>query len=167
MSCLGNDSSMTLMEGEESWFSDAHSMGQHMDTDCEAGKESEEPVGSEEEVNGQMSPGEGAEASPRTDQCQCSQNWESVMEESEGLAYDDPHFSSDATITGADSPSVPPLSSHDKSGGSPPTTSRGSSPHSPGSPMEEILPLVPAVAMSASSADTVEVHVPQSELDNL
>ena len=29
------------------------------------------------------------------------------MEESEGLAYDDPRSSSDATITGADSPSVP------------------------------------------------------------
>ena len=89
------------------------------------------------------------------------------MEESVGLAYDDPHSSSDTTVTGADSPSVPPLSSCDESGGSPPTRLGGSVPHSPGSLMEEILPLVPAATMLASGMDTVEVQVPQSELDNL
>ena len=89
------------------------------------------------------------------------------MEVAVGLAYNDLCSSSDATIMGADSPSVPPLSSHDESGGSPPTRLRGSTPHSLGSPMEEMLPLVPAVTMPASGADTVEVHVPQSEFDNL
>ena len=142
MSCLGDDLSMTSMEGEDLQFSDAPSMGPHMDTDHEAGKESEEPVGSKEGANGQTSPGEGVKVNPHTDQCQHSQNWESVMEELEGLAYDDPHSSSDATITGVDSPSVPPLSSHDESGNSPPTTLRGSAPHSPGSPMEEMPLLV-------------------------
>ena len=167
MSCLGDDSSMMSMEGEELQFSDAPSTGPHMDTDHEAGEESEEPVGSEEEANGQISPGEGAEANLCTNCCQCSQNWESIMEELEGLAYDDPHSSSDATITGADSLSVPPLSSHEESGNSPPTTVRGSAPCAPGLPMEQMPPLVPAVAMPASGADTVEVHMPQSELDNL
>ena len=109
----------------------------------------------------------GAEASPHIDRCQCSQNWESVMEESVGLAYDAPRSSSDATITGVDHPSVPPLSSHDESGGSPPTRSRGSAPCSPELLMEEMLLLVPTVAMLASGVDTVEAHVPQSELDNL
>ena len=95
------------------------------------------------------------------------QNWEAVIEESEGLAYDDPCSSSDATITGADSPPGPQLSSHDESADSPPNTSRGLAPHSPGSPMEQMPPLVPTVATLASGMDTVEVHVPQAELDNL
>ena len=56
MSCLGDDSSMMSMKEEELWFSDVPSMGLHMDTDHEAGEENEEPVGSEEGVNGQMSP---------------------------------------------------------------------------------------------------------------
>ena len=89
------------------------------------------------------------------------------MEESVGLAYNDPRSSSDSTVMGVDSPSVPPLSSLDESGGSLPTRSRGSTPHLPGSPMEEMLSLVPAVTTLASGTDTVEVHVPQSELDNL
>ena len=66
MSCLGDDSSMMSMEGEESWFSDAPSKGPHMDMDCEVSEESEEPVGSKEGANGWTSSGEGAEASPCT-----------------------------------------------------------------------------------------------------
>ena len=91
------------------------------------------------------------------------------MEESVGLAFDDPHSGSDTTITGVDSPSAPTFSPCDKSGDSLPTRSRGSAPHSLGSPMEAggMLLLLPMVAMLASGADTVEVHVPQSELDNL
>ena len=58
---------MTSMEVEESWFSDVPSTSLHMDMDHEAGEESEEPIWSEEGVNGQMSPGEGAEANPCTD----------------------------------------------------------------------------------------------------
>ena len=158
------------MEGEEEvWFSDTPSMGLHTDMDHEVGEESKEPIGSKEEASGQMSPGEGDEMSLPIDQCQHSRNWESVMEESVGLAYDDPCSSSDTTIMGADSPSVPPLSSCDESAGSSPSKSRGSAPRSLGSPMEagEMLMLVPTVTTLTPGVDTVEVHVPQSELDNL
>ena len=86
------------------------------------------------------------------------------MEESEGLAYDDPRSSS---VTGADSPPGPQLSSRDESANSPPNTLRGSAPRSPGSPMEQMPPLVPAVTTPASGVDTVEVHIPQAELDYL
>ena len=48
VSCLSDDSSMTSMEGEELWFSDAPSMSPPMDMDHEVGEESEKPVGSEE-----------------------------------------------------------------------------------------------------------------------
>ena len=89
------------------------------------------------------------------------------MEDSEGLAYNDPHSSSDATITGADSLPGPQLSLHDESADYPPNTLRGSAPHSPGLPMEQMPSLVPAAAMPASGIDTVEVHVPQVELDDL
>ena len=48
----GDDSSTMSMDGEEeSQFSDTPSMGPHMDMDHEVGEESEEPVGSEEEVS--------------------------------------------------------------------------------------------------------------------
>ena len=121
VSCLGDNSSTMSMEGEEeSQFSDAPSMDPHTDTDCEAGEESEEPIGSEEEVSRQMRPGEGVQASLHIYRHWRSCNWKSVMEESVGLAYDDPCSSSDATIMEVDSPSVPPLSSRNKSGGSPP-----------------------------------------------
>ena len=89
------------------------------------------------------------------------------MEELEGLAYDDPHPSSNATITGVDSPPGPQLSSRDESANTLPNTLRALAPRSPGSPMEQMLPLVPAVTMPASGMDTVEVHIPQTELDDL
>ena len=89
------------------------------------------------------------------------------MEESEGLAYDDPHSSSDANIMGADSLPRPQLPSCDESPNSLPNTSRGSAPHSPGLPMEQMLLLVPEVTTLASGMDTVVVHVPQVELDDL
>ena len=155
------------MEGEELWFSDAPSTGPHMDTDHEASEESKKPTVSEDGANGWMSPGEEAKANLHADRRWCSWNWESIMEESVELAYNNSCSSSDATITGADSPLVPPLSSHEESGNSPPTTVRGPAPHAQGLPMEQMLPLVPTVTMLASDVDTVEVHVPQSELDNL
>ena len=89
------------------------------------------------------------------------------MEELEGLAYDDPCSSSDATIRGADSRPRPQLSSCDESAKSPPNTSRGLAPHLPGSPMEQMPLLVPKVTMLASGMDTVVVHVAQAELDDL
>ena len=167
VSCPGDNLSMMSMEGEELQFSDAPSTGPHMDTDQEASEESEEPVMSKDRVNGWMSPGEEAEANPCTNHHWHSQNWESIMEESEELAYDDPHSCSDTTVTGADSPSVPPLSLCEETGNSLPTTVRGPAPHKQGLPMEQMLLLVPTVTMPASSVDTVEVHIPQSELDNL
>ena len=112
---------------------------------------------------------EDVKASPHIDQCRCTQNWESVMEESEGLAFADPHSGSDATVTRVDSPSAPLSSPCGKSGDSPPTMSRGSAPHSQESPIEagEMPPLTATVTMPASSVDAVEVHVSQSKLDNL
>ena len=91
ISCPGDDSS-TSVEGEKSWHSDAPST----DTDCEAGDEGEEGAA------GQTSPGDEAETNTCTNQCQHPGNWEAIMEELEGLAYDDPHSDSNATITGAD-----------------------------------------------------------------
>ena len=83
------------------------------------------------------------------------------MEESEGLAYDDPHSNSDATITGADGPQGPQLSSCDEPADSSPNTLRGLAPHSPGLPMEQMLPLLPAATMLVSGMDTIEVHYPR------
>ena len=167
MSCPDDDSSTISMEGEELQHSDAPSTNLPTDTDHEVGEESKEPIGSEEGADRQMSPGDEAETNACTNQCHCPQNWEVVMEESEGLAYNDPHSSSNATIVGADSLPGPQLSSRDESANSPPNTLRGLAPHSPGSPMEQMLLLVPTVAMLASGMDTVEVHVPQAELDVL
>ena len=64
MSCPGDDSSMTSMEGEGSRFSDAPSMSLPMDMDCEAGEESEEPIGSEEGVDGWISLGGRGRSKP-------------------------------------------------------------------------------------------------------
>ena len=91
------------------------------------------------------------------------------MEESEGLAFDDPRSGSDTTVTRADSPLASLFSPCDESRDSPPTRTRGSAPRSLGSPMEAGgMPLLMAVvAMPASGVDTVEVHISQSELDNL
>ena len=91
------------------------------------------------------------------------------MEESESLAFDNPCSGSDTTVTGVDSPSAPLSSLCYKSGDSPPTMSRGSAPCSQKSPIEagEMPLLTATVTMPTSSADAVEVHVSQSELDNL
>ena len=88
------------MEGDESQVSDAPSTNLPMDTDRKAGEESEEPIESKEGADGCMSPRDKTERNACTNQCQCSRNWEAVMEELEGLAYNDPHSSSDATIMG-------------------------------------------------------------------
>ena len=161
VSCPSDDSFMTSMEGEESWHSDAPSTNLPTDTDCEAEEESEEPIGSEEGVDGQMSPGDVAETNTHTNRHQHLQNWEAVMEESEGLAYDDPHSSSNATVMGVDSLPGPQLSSHDGSADSLPNTLRGLTRRSLGSPMEQMLLLVPAVTTPASSMDTIEVMCPR------
>ena len=164
-----NDMSTTSMEEEEeSGFSDAPSMGPQMDMDCEVDMENEGPEESED-MSRQKSLEEDGKDSPHIDQHRNSRNWESIMEGSEVLAFDDPHSGSDTTIMGVDSPSVPLFSPHDESGDSLATRLRGSAPHSPELPMEVggMLPLVPMVTTPASGADTVEVHVPQSELDNL
>ena len=157
-------STMSMEEEEESQFSDAPSMSPQVEAD----KESEGAKGSEGDVSRWKSAEEGVEANPHIDQCRRTQNWESIMEESEGLAFDD-RCGSDTTITGADSLLVPLSSPHDESGDSPPTMSRSSAPCSQESPMEagKMPPLTAVVTTTASSADTVEVHVSQSQLDNL
>ena len=140
MSYPGDDSSMMSMETEESRHSDAPSTHPPMDTDNEAGEESKEPIKSKEGVDGQLSPGDEAETNTHTNQHWHPQNWEAVMEELEGLAYDDPHSGSDATIMGLDSPPGPQLSLCDESANSPPNTLRGFVPCSLASPMEQMLP---------------------------
>ena len=167
ISCPGDDSSTMSMEGEESWVSDVPSTNPPTDTDWEAGEESEEPIRRKEGVDSQTSPGDEAETNVHTNHHWCSQNWETIMEESEGLAYNDPRFSSNATITEVDSLPVPQLSLRDESANSPPNTLRGLAPHLPGLPMEQMPLLVPTATMPASGTDTVEVHVPQAELDDL
>ena len=66
VSCPDDDSSTMSMEGGEGLqFSDAPSTGPPTDVDCEVGKESEEPVGSEGEASGWTNPGDKAKASQR------------------------------------------------------------------------------------------------------
>ena len=61
ISCPGDDSSMTSMEGNELQVSDVPSTNLPTDTECKVGEESEEPIRSEEGVDGQTSPGDEAE----------------------------------------------------------------------------------------------------------
>ena len=69
----------------------------------------------------------------------------------------------DATIMGTDSSQGPELSLCDEPADSPPNTPRSLAPHLPGSPMEHMPLLVP----TATSVDTVKVHVTKEELDDL
>ena len=85
------------------------------------------------------------------------------MEETEGLAYDDPWSDSDVTVMGVDGLQGPGLSLHDEATGSPPNTQRSSTPCMPGLPMEHMLPLEATVA----GGDTVKVHIDEEELNNL
>ena len=89
VSCPGDDSS-TSAEEEEAWHSDTQSTNPLMDTDPEVGDESEDGVG------GQTDPKDTAERN----RWQHPQNWEAIMEEAEGLAYDDLWSDSDAMVTG-------------------------------------------------------------------
>ena len=77
------------------------------------------------------------------------------MEETEGLAYDDPWSDSNAMVMGADGSQGP--------ADSPPNTSRSLALHWPGLPMEHMLPLEPAV----TGMDAVEVHIDEEELNDL
>ena len=167
MSCPRDDSSTMSIEGEELWHSDAPSTNLPTNTDSDTGDESEEPIKSEEEVDGQTSPGDEAGINMCINQHRCPQNWEAIMEELEGLAYNDPCSSSNATVTGVDSPPGPQLSSCDEPADSPPNTLRGLAPHSLGLPMEQMPLLVPIATMLASGVNMVELHVPEAELDDL
>ena len=91
VSCPGDDSS-TSVEEEEVWHSDTQSTNPPMDTDPEAGDESEDGAG------GQTDPEDAAEGN----QWLHPQNWEAIMEEAKELAYDDPQSDSDATVMVAD-----------------------------------------------------------------
>ena len=152
VSCPGDDSS-TSAEEEEVWCSDTQGTNPPTDTDPEVGDESEDRAG------GQTNPGDAVER----DQWWHPWNWEAVMEEAKGLAYDDPRSDSDATVMGADSLQGPELSLHDEATDSPPNTPRSSAPHMPGSPMEHMLPLEATV----TGGDAVEVRVDKEELNNL
>ena len=76
-----------------------------------------------------------------------SQDWESVMEGSQGLAYDDPQSDSDATMTGAECPWG--------TASSPPTWGPVIA-CMPGSPMDRLPPM-----------EAMEVHMNEAELEDL
>ena len=82
-------------------------------------------------------------------------DWEAVMEGSEGLAYNDPHLDSNATMMGVEGLQGPALSPH---------TLRCMASHMLGSPLEHMLPLE---GQWITHRGTVEVHVDEAELDNL
>ena len=85
------------------------------------------------------------------------------MEGGNGLAYDDLWSDSNTTVMGVDGPQGPALSLHDEAANHPPHTLRCAAPHMPGSPMDHMPPLEAAI----TSRDAVEVHVDETELDNL
>ena len=147
------DNSSTSAEEEEVWHSDAPSTNPPTDMDQEVGDESEDGAG------GQTNPGDEAES----DQQWPPQNWEAMMEESKGLAYNDPWSDFNATVMGADGSQGPELCSCDKPADSPPNIPRSLAPHSLGLPMEHMLLLVPTV----TGVDTAKIHVTEEELDDL
>ena len=116
---------------------------QTMDTEPERGEESEDGAR-------QTDPEEEAEPNRQ----RCPQDWEAVMEGSEGLAYDDPWLDSEATVMGVDCPWGPVLLPH---------TPRHAAPCMLSSPIDHFPPLEAAIA----GRDAVEVHVDEAELDNL
>ena len=122
-----------------------------------------EPEREEENEDGarQTDPEEEMEA----DRWRYPQDWEAVVEESEGLAYDDlqlDSMDSTAIVMGADDSQGPVLSLHDKAVNSPPHTPRSVTLHMPGSPMDQMPPLEVAI----TSRDAVEVHMDKTKLDN-
>ena len=91
------------------------------------------------------------------------QNWEAMMEEAKGLAYDDPQSDSDAVVKGADSSQGPELFLCDEPTDSPPNTPKSLTLHMLGLPMEHMPPLEAAV----TSRDAVKVHSDEEKLNNL
>ena len=104
------DNSSTLKEEEAQ-----HPKPQTMDTEPEWAEESEDGAR-------QTEPEEGAEPNRQWH----SQDWKTVMEGLEGLAYDDPRLDSNAMVMGVDCPRGPVLSPH---------TPSHATPHMPGSLM--------------------------------
>ena len=152
ISCSGNNSS-TSAEEEEAWHSDAQSTNPSMDTDPKPGDKSEDGTGGQTDL----------EDAVEGNQWRHPRNREAIMEEAEGLAYDDPRSDSDAMVTGAGGSQGPALSLHDEATNSPPHTPRSAVLHMPGLTMDHMLPLEVAV----TGKDTVKVHVDEAELDNL
>ena len=114
---------------------------------------------SEDRVGGQTNPGDAVER----DQWWHPWNWEAMMEETEGLAYDDPRSDSNAMIMGAEGSQGPELYLYDKATDSPPNTLRNSASHMLGSPMEHM----PLLGAAVTDGNAVEVHVDEEELNNL
>ena len=119
------------------------------------------PEQEEESEDGARQTDPEKEAEPNRQRC--LQDWEAIMEESEGLAYDDLQSDSNATVMGADSPQGSALSLHDEASNCLSHTPRHAAPHMLGSPMDHMPPLEAAIA----SGDAIEVHVDEAELDNL
>ena len=109
VSCPGNDSS-TSVEEEEVWHSVTQSTNPPMDTDPEVGDDSEDGAGGQTDL----------EDAAERNRWWHPRNWVAIMEEAEGLAYDDPWSDSDATVMGADGSQGPALSLHNEATNSPP-----------------------------------------------
>ena len=123
-----------------------------------------EPEWEEENEDGARQTDPEEEVEP--DSQQHPQDWEAVVEESEGLAFDDPLLDSTdsmATVMGADDSQGPALSLCDEAINCPPHTPRSVTPHMPGSPMDQMLPL----DMAITSRDAIKVNADETELDNL
>ena len=135
------------------WHSDTQSTNPPTDTDPKLGDESEDGAGGQTDL----------EDAAEGNRWWCPQNWEAIMEEAEGLAYDDPRSDSDTTVMGADGSQGPALSLHDEAANSPPHTLRHVAPCRLGSPMDHMLP----VEVAVTGGDAIKVHVNKAELDNL
>ena len=146
VSCLNSSSS----EEDKTWHPELQT------TDTEPEEEEENEDGAEQTDPEEMEP----------DNRQHPWDWEAVIEESEGLAYNDlwsDTMDSTATVMGADDSQGPTLSLPDEAINSPPHTPRSVTLCMPGSPKDQMLPLEVAI----TSRDAIEVHADETELDNL
>ena len=147
VSCSDSSSS----EEDEAW----HPKPQTTDMEPEQGEENEDGARQTD-----------LEEKTEPDSQQHPWDWEAVMEESEGLAYNNLQLDtmdSMATVMGADNSQGPALYLCDEAFNSPPHTPRCVTPHMPRSPMDQMPPLEVAI----TGRDAIEVHADETELDKL
>ena len=107
-----------------------HPEPQTMDTEPEWEEESEDGVRQTD-----------LEEEAESNRWRCLQDWEAIMEGSEGLAYDDLWSDSNAMVMGADGLQGPALSLCGEAADLPSHTPRCAALSMPGSPMDHMPPL--------------------------